>query len=219
MHPDLRQEFSKRMLTSGPNWHPRNTVRTRTEPSTRSLGRQTERCPLQELPESSRPPILVFRLSADDWSNLKASRLQALTESPKSFLGEISAEHGYDEEYWRRQLRHNVWLLAAIDTKPVGIVKLNHEEGTHLEALWVAEAARRRGVGEVLVAAIENIAAEMGMRELRLWVFTENHEAHEFYLRLGYTKIGDPQPLESIGRDEQEYRKELKVFDGSLPAK
>jgi GNAT superfamily N-acetyltransferase len=194
----------------GPKWRARGTAQARTEPSTRSAGRQTEGCTLQELPENSWPPIFVFRLSADDWPTLKALRLQALTESPKSFLGEVSAEQKYDAEYWRRQLRHHVWLLATIDTKPVGIVKFNHRDGTHLEALWVAEAVRRQKVGETLVAATENVAAAMGMHELRLWVFTENHEAHDFYLRLGYTKTGDPQHLESAGRDEQEYRKPLE---------
>jgi len=56
------------------------------------------------------------------------------------------------------------------------------------------------------------------MHELRLWVFTENHEAHDFYLGLGYTRTGDPQHLVSAGRDEQEYRKQLKALGGSVPA-
>ncbi|MFK4083997.1 GNAT family N-acetyltransferase [Kribbella sp. NPDC020789] len=139
-------------------------------------------------------------------------RLQALSDSPDAFL---ALEGEDDELHWREDLDQNVWCLARLADQPVGLAKLNrvaeHKDGMHLEAVWVAPQARHQGVGEVLVAALESIAATLGAHLLRLWVFAENHSAKNFYRQLGYTGPTRRQPIKVNDRVrfEDEYEKYL----------
>lgn len=55
-----------------------------------------------------------------------------------------------------------------------------------VEALWVDDAWRRRGVGKALLARGEAIAVEAGCHSAWLDTF----QAREFYLRLGYREFG-----------------------------
>ncbi|GAA1689059.1 hypothetical protein GCM10009745_37460 [Kribbella yunnanensis] len=167
-----------------------------------------------ELPTRD-PQISVFRLEADDWPTARAMRLQALSDSPDAFLGGMSAEGEYDEKHWRGLLEVHVWFLARLDGEPVGLAKLNRspeeDDGMHLEAMWVAPFARLRGVGEVLVSAVESTAFALGAQLLRLWVFAEIESAHRFYRQLGYS---GPTRIQAIKvndrvRIEEEYEKYL----------
>lgn len=159
--------------------------------------------------------ISVFRLEAEDWPTARELRLRALSDSPDAFLGGMSAEGEYDEKHWRGELELNVWFLARLDAEPVGLAKLNRSpeenDGMHLEAMWVAPAARLRGVGEVLVSAVESTAAALGAQLLRLWVFAEIQSAHTFYRQLGYTGPIRKQAIKVNDRVriEEEYEKRL----------
>ncbi|MFB6720013.1 GNAT family N-acetyltransferase [Kribbella sp. NPDC056345] len=161
------------------------------------------------------PQISVFRLEADDWLTARELRLQALRDSPDAFLGGMTAEGEYDEKHWRGELELNVWFVARLDSEPVGLAKLNRspeeDDGMHLEAMWVAPAARLRGVGEVLVAAVESTATALGAQLLRLWVFAEIQSAHTFYRQLGYTGPVRRQAIKVNDRVriEEEYEKHL----------
>jgi GNAT superfamily N-acetyltransferase len=172
---------------------------------------------VQELRELGRGEVAVFRLDADDWAILADLRLQALRESPLAFLGDVAIEEGYVEKRWRSELELNIWFLAKVADRAVGIAKLNHNsqrsDGMHLEAMWVASRARKKGVGTCLVLAVEAAAAELGADQMRLWVFKENQSAAEVYLRLGYVKSGRKQPIKVKDRItvETEYEKQLAV--------
>jgi len=59
----------------------------------------------------------------------------------------------------------------------------------HLDALVVATASRRRGLGRRLVAACADWARERGATQMLLTVWEGNGGALEFYRRLGYAPI------------------------------
>ncbi|MEV6283283.1 GNAT family N-acetyltransferase [Kribbella sp. NPDC051770] len=155
-------------------------------------------------------------MNGSDWRALRSLRLRALRASPESFFGDLSTEGNYSKQAWRDELSDHIWVIAKSRMRKIGLVKLNHEpaaaDGMHLEALWVDPQRRRRRVGALLVQAAENIAAELGARELKLWIFVENEEAQAFYARQGYGTPIRRQPLEVNGqtRHEQEYEKELR---------
>ncbi|MFC9687618.1 GNAT family N-acetyltransferase [Kribbella sp. NPDC056951] len=157
----------------------------------------------------------VFRLEADDWPSARELRLRALAESPEAFLGGMSSEREYDAKHWRGDLELNAWFLVGLDGNPVGLAKLNrtaeHNDGMHLEAMWVAPEARRRGVGAALVSALESTATSLGAQLLRLWVFAENRSAQGFYRRLGYTGPTRTQKIKVNNqvRIEEEFEKHL----------
>jgi ribosomal protein S18 acetylase RimI-like enzyme len=54
----------------------------------------------------------------------------------------------------------------------------------------VHPATRRRGVGRALMAALEQRAGQLGMRELHLDTATNQPEAMAFYHSLGYQEVG-----------------------------
>jgi GNAT superfamily N-acetyltransferase len=55
-----------------------------------------------------------------------------------------------------------------------------------VQALWVDDAWRRRGIGRALLALAENHAAAAGCHS----VWLDTFQAREFYLALGYQEFG-----------------------------
>jgi GNAT superfamily N-acetyltransferase len=168
---------------------------------------------VQELEGFSGPQISVLRLEPDDWPILQVLRVQALIDSPDAFLGDAAAEKDHDDEYWRQELSDNVWLVARYYGTEIGLAKLNciADDGLHVEALWIDPGRRRQGVGRLLMSALEDVAATMAVRQLKLWIFTENDLARKFYQSISYRETPRKQPIEANGRRrfEEEYAKHL----------
>jgi ribosomal protein S18 acetylase RimI-like enzyme len=77
-------------------------------------------------------------------------------------------------------------------------------EAAEVISMWVAPAARGRGVGDRLLAEVERWARERGARTLRLAVAAGNRPAVALYLRHGFRptgQLGDPMP-DGSGREE-----------------
>jgi GNAT superfamily N-acetyltransferase len=62
-----------------------------------------------------------------------------------------------------------------------------------LTALWVAPAARGRGVGEALVNAVFEWAKAAGCEQVMLWVVEGNSAAESLYRRTGFRRTGSVQ--------------------------
>lgn len=92
------------------------------------------------------------------------------------------------------------FLLAWVDGLPVGCVGLKGDGGALAEVkrLWVAPAARGQGLARRLMTAIEETAARLDVRVLRLDTNSALPEAIALYRRTGWTEIprfnDDPYP-------------------------
>ena len=64
-------------------------------------------------------------------------------------------------------------------------------EGAEIKRMWVAPAARRRGVGSRLLAALEDAARAAGHRRVVLDTSAGQPEALAMYRRLGYVEVPD----------------------------
>jgi GNAT superfamily N-acetyltransferase len=73
-------------------------------------------------------------------------------------------------------------LIAELDGEPVGIGALV-VGNSELRACYVLPTVARRGIGTVIVAEIERLACEQGVRELHL---ESSVTAEPFYAALGY---------------------------------
>ena len=130
--------------------------------------------------------VEIRQLSFEDWAEL--------------YRGYADS---YDVPITDEQL-HRVWIwlgghetelrgVAAIkDGKPAGIVHyrrflrpLAGEVGIFLDDIYVAEEARRQGVGEALLDAIKNIAETQNCTMIRWITSKDRPEAVAFYEQFG----------------------------------
>jgi amino-acid N-acetyltransferase len=87
------------------------------------------------------------------------------------------------------------FFFAGSDSSPTGLVGLEvHGADALLRSLVVAEAARGKGLGSVLVGHAEQYAASNGVRSLYLLTTT----AEAFFERLGYERVDRSRAPPSI---------------------
>ncbi len=63
---------------------------------------------------------------------------------------------------------------------------LSKEASSHLEAIAVAEGMSGKGIGRLLLDAVEDDARARGAQSMTLHVFASNTRARDFYERSGY---------------------------------
>ena len=85
-----------------------------------------------------------------------------------------------------------LWSAVDRNGETVGWlwVKPFEAAAAFLEQITVAEAARRRGYGRAILAALEELLARDGIEELRLNVFRANEPACALYAAGGYEQTG-----------------------------
>jgi ribosomal protein S18 acetylase RimI-like enzyme len=143
--------------------------------------------------------VLELRvLTPDDWPVWRELRLAALAEAPYAFGASLADWQGDGdrEERWRGRLglagSYNV--VAVLDGRPVGMatgVPAGPPGVVELISMWVSPAARGRGVGDRLVAAVTAWAQQVGATEVRLAVVEDNAAAEALYRRTGFTDTGE----------------------------
>jgi GNAT superfamily N-acetyltransferase len=82
-------------------------------------------------------------------------------------------------------------LLACVDGAPVGCgaVRLLDADTAEIKRMYTRPAARGRGVGRALLAALEAEARTLGARRLVLETGTRQHEALALYESHGFVRI------------------------------
>ncbi|WP_241827900.1 GNAT family N-acetyltransferase [Actinopolymorpha singaporensis] len=161
----------------------------------------------------SRPGVVVRQVGPDDWREWRAVRLAALEEAPWAFGSTLAQARTFGEDEWRRRLTGFPCYLAdlpGVAASPVGMSGAFIEDpepgelglwqgGTTVElvSMWVGPAARGRGVGAHLVAAVVDWATRTGAARVHLWVTDGNDPARRLYERCGFVPTGERGPLPS----------------------
>ncbi|MGW2280449.1 N-acetyltransferase family protein [Streptomyces sp. NPDC001770] len=138
--------------------------------------------------------MLEFQaLGPDDWRTWRELRHAALSEAPHAFGSTLVEWQGLGdrEERWRARLdipdSHNV--VAHLDGRPAGMVSgvpADEADVFELISMWVAPAARGRGVGGGLIHEVVRWAALRHAHTLRLSVRPGNRDALALYGRHGF---------------------------------
>jgi ribosomal protein S18 acetylase RimI-like enzyme len=143
--------------------------------------------------------IQVRRIGEDDWRAWRDLRLAALATDPDAFGSTLAEWSGPNdlESRWRARLAGSPFsALLELDGRPAGMVGA-FGEGASIElvSLWVAPAARGRGLGEAAIGAVVDFAED---RDVVLSVRTANAAAIRLYRRCGFTDDGlsPDEPLE-----------------------
>jgi GNAT superfamily N-acetyltransferase len=117
---------------------------------------------------------LVDQLGYPTSAEAVAARLRRLEESPadRIFVAELDGE------------------VVGAATVHFSLTLEYDEPAAKLSAIVVDESRRRRGIGEALVAAVEEEATRQGCCLVFLTTAERRADAHAFYRRLGYEETG-----------------------------
>lgn len=121
-----------------------------------------------------------------------------------------AAEHGSGQQVWVAQERTTGELLGTVTVPAPGghISALGQAGELDFRLLAVAPAARRRGIGRLLVEHVIALAAQRGDRRVVLNSGPQMTGAHQLYYAMGFTRLparetripeGQNQPLLAFG--------------------
>ncbi|AOJ73325.1 MULTISPECIES: GNAT family N-acetyltransferase [Burkholderia] len=150
---------------------------------------------------ASSPCIEIRRLRAAHAADYRAIRLAALKDAPDAFGSTYEAEAARPPVAFAERLDSAIVFGAYVDGAIAGMAGFKRQEGAkerHKGFLWgmyVAPAARRRGVGAALLDAVL-AAAEQAAEQVTLAVADGNGAARAFYERHGFVAYGvEPRAL------------------------
>lgn len=164
--------------------------------------------------------VVVRRIRADEWRELRELRLAALADTPIAF-GELHADAAQlDDDNWRQRARlgaegdERAMFVALINDRFVGMTGVfvqDHPVPT-VFAVFVRPGARGAGVADALFdAASAWAAATTDADTIRLTVHEDNHRARRLYERLGFTLTGWTEPyVHDATRNELEMVRPLR---------
>jgi ribosomal protein S18 acetylase RimI-like enzyme len=147
--------------------------------------------------------ITIDELVPDDWPRWRELRLAALAEAPYAFSSRLAdwQGDGDTEARWRARLCEVAYnVLATLDREPAGMISGTAGSPVELLSLWVAPAARGRGVGDALVRAVLAWAARRG-EATRLSVYERNAPAIALYRRHGFAVVGEEPAVPGAPRE------------------
>lgn len=145
------------------------------------------------------PAVEITTLPASRWREFRALRLEALQDSPQAFGGAYRDEVAHPDERWTGRLREceegrSLTLFAECDGKLVGMIGAFFPDGPEVAmvvAVFVTPAWRRKGVGDMLVAAVlERLREFPGAERATLMVNVEQEAAVKLYRRAGFVEVG-----------------------------
>ena len=131
---------------------------------------------------------------------------------PDEFLASLS-ETGYAER-WKRVIGDgsSKVYVAEDGGEVVGFASGGRERAGEtgytgeLYAIYVIDAAQRRGFGRELVRATVAGLRELGLDDMIIWVLRDNRPARSFYERLGGVYVrGQPITIGSVTLEEVSY--------------
>jgi GNAT superfamily N-acetyltransferase len=169
--------------------------------------------------------VTVRRVHEDEWSRLRALRLEALGDpvAHLAFVETLDQALARPDEFWRDRTRSaatgaDVVQVVAVDGEDdlVGTVtglvtrpgepdyrgRRSPELRAAVVAVYVRPAHRGRGVLEQLLGAVEAWLTDQGVRGVHLHVHEQNERARRAYLRAGYTAV--PGLVELAGAPHHE---------------
>ena len=150
------------------------------------------------------PSVRQFQF--DEWQLYRELRLAALRDSPDAFGSTLAREEAFLEEDWIARLAEGVAsalnypMLAEDDSgRAVGLgwvrIEPTDTSTATLYQVWIHPDARRRHIGQALLASAVHWAREVGARVMELHVALGPNSALAFYRRAGFVETGARGPL------------------------
>jgi ribosomal protein S18 acetylase RimI-like enzyme len=147
--------------------------------------------------------VFIEPITLENLPAFRETRLRALQDTPGAFGSTYARESQMTDEEWRNRAQRwngekGIGLLAFDDGIACGIAGcfLDSNDPSHAQliSMWAAPSHRRRGVGRMLVDSVTAWARSRGVIVLHLFVVANNHDAIQFYERLGFARTGRSEP-------------------------
>jgi ribosomal protein S18 acetylase RimI-like enzyme len=132
-------------------------------------------------------------------------RLRALADAPDSFGEVVSEAEAQPISYWEELTRsvtepgrHVMFLACEDDTvlgSAYGLLDRAQREAGRIGGMWVAPAARRRGIGRALLHTVMAWARGRQLTHLRLWAPAHSPAAVALYRQAGFRETGRRRPV------------------------
>jgi putative acetyltransferase len=144
----------------------------------------------------------LIGLIAACWAEYPGCILDVHTEEPW-LLAPASAYAKQGGRLWVAEMDRRV--VASVALRPAA-----EPGGVALKSLYVARAARRRGLGGRLVTLVEEEARSREATFIELWTDTRFLDAHRLYERRGYTRGPHTRELHDLSKSvEYFYRRNI----------
>ena len=157
--------------------------------------------------------VLVRRIRADEWREVRDFRLEALQDplAPLAFLETYEGRKAMPDRFWQERAAgaadgtHVSQWVAELGGEWIGtvvVIAFHAGETDHygnvasadradLVGVYVQPASRGLGVFDLLVTAAARWTREHGLAALELRVNPHNSRALRAYLRCGFVDTGD----------------------------
>ncbi|ALK95028.1 hypothetical protein AB595_26235 [Massilia sp. WF1] len=150
----------------------------------------------------------IRRFAPQEWPAYRALRLRSLVDAPNAFGSSYAAEEAWAQELWMArltaaQVSGRDCPLVAESTAPdailLGLVWAKCDAAdagiVNLFQMWVAPETRGRGVAAALLDEAVAWARTIGAHTVQLGVVCDNQPAIQLYVRKGFRKVGEPEPI------------------------
>lgn len=135
--------------------------------------------------------IEVRQAIGDDWAQLRAIRVAALTADPSAFGSTLTRELAFDEARWRSWIDDDALFLGRLDGEPVAVAGGTFDsEDVELISVWARPNLRGTGAGDAVVRAVIDWARGRRAKRVTAWAVEGNDRALGFYRRLGFIPTG-----------------------------
>lgn len=175
----------------------------------------------------SESDVEVRRVRPEDWREVRTIRLAMLEDTPTAYLTTLAEAVARPDEVWiercltgatgEEQATFLGWSGEDVVAMGVGLRRPQRKRFRSVDVLvivsvFVAVEHRGSGVGDRLMASIEEWGASWGAPVSTLWVTETNERAKSFYSRIGYRPTGDRTQM---GPDSHQFEIRLEKDLGS----
>lgn len=143
--------------------------------------------------------VSVNILTESQWERYRDIRLAALESDGQAFGGNLDSERLFTESEWRAKAKQYVALIAEIDGKDIGMMTVENLSGDFgatcwVGSCWVNPGFRKAGALRALFDVLDHHAQTLDWSVQGLGVWVDNTPAISAYEKLGFVKMGEPQP-------------------------
>lgn len=144
--------------------------------------------------------VEIRPLLPEDWPSVKAIYAEGIATGNATFETEPPEWKEWDSAHLRKAR-----LAAASDGKVVGWAALTPVSGRYVYAgvaelsIYIASAARGRGVGKSLLGALIDESEAAGFWTLQTGIFPENEASLALHQTLGFRVIGRRERIGKMG--------------------